>query len=91
MIIWRIYLWYNTESNVIWLEIRGEMMSLSMLKMWISFAGIFFLLLAWGLIWLGRSKLKGLLSGIVSLLAYLSLILGGLIIVYIVFSGPTGT
>lgn len=65
-------------------------MSLSMLKMWISFAGIFFLLLAWGLIWLGRNVLKGWLGGIVSILAYLSLLLGAIIILYIVFSGPTG-
>jgi len=64
-------------------------MSLSMLKMWISFAGMFFLFLAWGLIWLGRNRLKGWLAGIVSFLAYISLFLGGIIIVYIVFSGPT--
>lgn len=69
---------------------RGEIMSLSMLKMWISFAGIFFLLLAWGLIWLGRNVLKGWLGGIVSFLAYISLLLGAIIILYIVFSGPTG-
>lgn len=64
-------------------------MSLSMLKMWISFAGIFLLLLASGLIWLGRNRLKGWLAALVSLLAYISLLVGGLIIVYIVFSGPT--
>lgn len=65
-------------------------MSPSMLKMWISFAGMILLILAIGLIWLSRYKLKGLLSGVVSVLAYVSLILGGLIILYIVFSGPTG-
>jgi len=64
-------------------------MSLSMLKMWISFAGIFFLLLALGLIWLGRNHLKGWFAGIISILAYISLLAGGIIIVYIVFSGPT--
>lgn len=57
--------------------------------MWISFAGIILLFIATGLIYLSRFKLKGWLAGIVSLLAYLSLILGGLIILYIVFSGPT--
>ncbi|MFB4169225.1 DUF2768 family protein [Virgibacillus sp. JSM 102003] len=65
-------------------------MSISMLKMYISFGGMALLLLAIGLIILSRYKLKGLLAGIVSILAYLSLILGGIIILYIVFSGPTG-
>ncbi len=65
-------------------------MSVSMLKMYISFAGIIFLFLAMGLIWLSRNKLKGWLAGIVSFLAFLSLLLGALIIIYIVFTGPTG-
>ncbi|MGP4107425.1 DUF2768 family protein [Virgibacillus sp. L01] len=65
-------------------------MSVSMLKMYISFGGMALLLLAIGLIILSRYKLNGILAGIVSVLAYLSLILGGIIIIYIVFSGPTG-
>lgn len=65
-------------------------MSIPMLKMWISFAGMILLILAIGLIVLSRQKLKGWLAAIVSILAYLSLIVGGLIILYIVFSGPTG-
>ncbi|MCA1009473.1 DUF2768 domain-containing protein [Halobacillus halophilus] len=64
-------------------------MSESMLNMYISFAGILFLFLAIGLILLSRHKLKGVLSGIVAFLAYVFMILGGLIIFYIVFSGPT--
>lgn len=64
-------------------------MSVSMLKMYISFAGIILLFLAIGLILLSRHKLKGWLAGVVALLAYISLIIGGLIILYIVFSGPT--
>ncbi|WYV01283.1 DUF2768 domain-containing protein [Oceanobacillus sp. FSL H7-0719] len=64
-------------------------MSVSMLKMYISFAGIILLFLAMGLIWLSRRKLKGWLAGVVSLLAYLSLVSGALIIIYIVFTGPT--
>ncbi|WP_085992025.1 DUF2768 domain-containing protein [Oceanobacillus senegalensis] len=64
-------------------------MSISMLKMYISFAGMIFLFLAMGLIYLGRHKLKGWIARIVSLLAYICLILGGFIILYIVFSGPT--
>ena len=67
-----------------------KQLSLSMLKMWISFAGMILLILAIGFIWLSRYKLKGWVAGVVSVLAYFSLILGGLIILYIVFSGPTG-
>ncbi|HLR14843.1 MAG TPA: DUF2768 domain-containing protein [Bacillota bacterium] len=65
-------------------------MSTSMLKMYISFAGMIFLIIAIGLIMLSRYKLKGFFAGIVSLLAYICLVLGALIILYIVFTGPTG-
>ncbi|RDW19080.1 DUF2768 domain-containing protein [Oceanobacillus arenosus] len=64
-------------------------MSVSMLKMYISFAGMIFLILAIGLILLSRLKLKGWIAGVVSLLAYICLILGALIILYIVLTGPT--
>ncbi|MFC4557394.1 DUF2768 domain-containing protein [Virgibacillus kekensis] len=64
-------------------------MSESMLKMYISFGGMALLLVAIGLILLSRYKLKGIFAGIVAVLAYLSLFTGGLIILYIVFSGPT--
>lgn len=66
------------------------MMTPSMLKMWISFVGIIFLILAIGLIVLSRHKLRGIIAGIVALFAYLLFILGSIIIFYIVFSGPTG-
>ncbi|MEN2766171.1 DUF2768 domain-containing protein [Ornithinibacillus xuwenensis] len=64
-------------------------MSESMLKMWISFAGMFLLILAIGLIVLSRHKLKGIFAIITSFFAYISLLLGGIIILYIVFSGPS--
>ncbi|MFC0523145.1 DUF2768 domain-containing protein [Pontibacillus salicampi] len=64
-------------------------MSTSMLKMYISFAGIIFMFLAVGLILLSRYKLKGIFAGIAAFLAYIFLIAGGIIIFYIVFSGPT--
>lgn len=64
-------------------------MSISMLKMYISFVGMILLFLALGLIWLSRKKLQGWLAGVVSLLAYLSLVSGALIILFIVFTGPT--
>ncbi|RKQ37669.1 DUF2768 domain-containing protein [Oceanobacillus halophilus] len=64
-------------------------MSISMLKMYISFAGMIFLFLAIGFIYLGRYKLKGWFGKVISFLAYLFLVLGGLIILYVVLSGPT--
>lgn len=64
-------------------------MSESMLKMYISFGGIISLFLAVGLIYLSRHKLSGILAGIVAFFAYAFMILGGIIIFYIVISGPT--
>nr|WP_255574251.1 DUF2768 domain-containing protein [Halobacillus sp. Nhm2S1] len=60
-----------------------------MLKMYISFAGIISLFLAVGLIYLSRYKLKGFLSIMIAVFAYLFMIFGGIIILYIVLSGPT--
>ena len=64
-------------------------MSESMLKMYISFGGMISLFLAVGLIYLSRHKLSGIFSGVVAFLAYIFMILGGIIIFYIVLSGPT--
>ena len=64
-------------------------MSESMLNMYISFAGMIFMFLAIGLIMLSRLKLKGFLSVIVAIIAYIFMILAGIIIFYIVLSGPT--
>lgn len=64
-------------------------MSVSMLKMYISFVGMILLFLALGLIWLSRRKLNGWIGRIVSLLAYFSLVSGTVIIIFIVFTGPT--
>ncbi|WP_106497397.1 DUF2768 domain-containing protein [Lentibacillus sp. Marseille-P4043] len=64
-------------------------MSVSMIAMWVSLIGMALLIIAIGLIYLSRYKLKGLLSGIVATLAYICFIIGSIIIFYIVFSGPT--
>ncbi|MCA0970339.1 DUF2768 domain-containing protein [Halobacillus litoralis] len=64
-------------------------MSVAMLKMYISFGGIISLFLAVALIYLSRHKLSGFMSSIVAVFAYLFMILGGIIIFYIVMSGPT--
>lgn len=63
-------------------------MSVGLIQMWISFIGIILLLVSIGLIFLGRYKLKGIFSVMVSILAYICFIVGGLIIFYIVFSVP---
>ncbi|PWU68633.1 DUF2768 domain-containing protein [Gracilibacillus dipsosauri] len=64
-------------------------MSASMMMMWVSFAGMFALFLAIGLILLSRYKLKGIVAGIVATFAYAFLIIGGLIIAFVVLRGPT--
>lgn len=69
---------------------RGEIMSAAEINEIISFIGIGLLILAIALIQLSRRKLSGFFSYIVSFIAYICLIVGGLIVLYIVFSGPTG-
>ncbi|WP_091772406.1 DUF2768 domain-containing protein [Piscibacillus halophilus] len=64
-------------------------MSEGMLRMYISFGGMGALVLSAVLILFARHKLKGFFRIVVSILAYLLLIIGGIIIFIIVFSGPT--
>lgn len=64
-------------------------MSLSMVKMWVSIIGMGFMLAAMAAIFASRYKLKSaLLRGVTAVFAYACLILGGLIMTYIVLSGP---
>ncbi|KYD09277.1 DUF2768 domain-containing protein [Heyndrickxia sporothermodurans] len=66
-------------------------MSESMLKMWISIAGMGLLAVAMIAIYFSRYKIKmKLLKAITALFAYLCLIVGGIIMVFVVFTGPTG-
>lgn len=65
-------------------------MSAAEIKEIISFVGIGLLILAIAFIQLSRRKLTGILSFIVSFIAYICLIIGGLIVFYVVLSGPTG-
>ena len=61
-------------------------------KMWVSFAGIAFLIISMGLIYLSRYKLKnGIIKFIFAFVAYILLILGFFIMVFTIFSGPTGS
>ncbi|MGN7939811.1 DUF2768 domain-containing protein [Virgibacillus sp. 6R] len=64
-------------------------MSIALMKMWISFASMGFMFIAIILIYLSRFKLKnGIIKNIVTLFAYIFMILAGIIILFVVFSGP---
>lgn len=66
-------------------------MSLSMQKMWISFVAIGLLGLAAVAIYVSRYKLnKGFLRAITALAAWSCMIIGGLLMLLVVMTGPTG-
>jgi hypothetical protein len=65
-------------------------MSESLLKMWISLAGMGFMFLAIILIYFSRYKLKGIFKVLTGIVAYILMILSGIIIFFVVVSGPTG-
>lgn len=65
-------------------------MTAAEIKEIVSFIGIGLLIFAIAFIQLARRKLKGIFSIIVSFIAYICLIVGALIVVYVVISGPTG-
>jgi len=64
-------------------------MSEAMMRMYISFFGIFLLFMASILILWARYKLSGWFKGLISTIAYICLIIGGFIIFLIVIGGPT--
>ncbi len=63
-------------------------MSPALMKMWISFASMGFMFISIVLIYFSRFKLKGVIRAIVTILAYIFMILAGIIIVFVVFTGP---
>ena len=63
-------------------------MSPGLMKMWISFVAIALMFIAVISIMFSRDKLSGVLKIIVSTIAYLCMITAGLIIFFVVFSGP---
>ncbi|WLR53107.1 DUF2768 domain-containing protein [Bacillus tianshenii] len=64
-------------------------MSTALMKMYVSFAGIIFMFVSVALIMFSRSKLKpGILRIVLSFIAWVLMILAGIIIFFIVFSGP---
>lgn len=60
------------------------------MKMWISFGGIGLFAISVLLVTISRTKLKGVLAGIVSLVAFLCFIVASIIMVFIVMAGPSG-
>ncbi len=65
-------------------------MSLALMKMWISLASMGFMFIAIIFIYLSRYKLKqGVLKAFTAVIAYLLLVVSGLIIFYVVFTGPS--
>jgi len=65
-------------------------MSPSLLKMWISLAGMGFMFVSIILIYFSRFKFSNkLLKGTTAIIAYLLMILSGIIIFFVVLFGPT--
>jgi len=64
-------------------------MSQSLMKMWISLAGMGFMFLSLGFIYFSRFKLKGIFRFITAFIAYGLMFLSGIIILFVVLSGPT--
>ncbi|MFB4211344.1 DUF2768 domain-containing protein [Shouchella sp. 1P09AA] len=64
-------------------------MSLAMLNMYISFAGIILMFVSAGTAFLARTRLSGILSKIVLSFSFICMVVAGLIVAYIVLGGPT--
>lgn len=64
-------------------------MSPALLKMYVSFIGMGCMIVSLFAIYLSRFKLKGFFKIVTAVIAYLLMITAGLIIFFVVFSGPT--
>lgn len=58
-------------------------------KMWISFIAMGFMAISIFSIYLSRYKLSGFFKAFMAIFAYILMIIAGLIIFVVVFSGPT--
>jgi hypothetical protein len=67
---------------------RSGIMSDGLLKMWFALGSMGLMFLAIVTILLSRYKLKGILKWITAIIAYTFMIVAGLIILFVVFSGP---
>lgn len=64
-------------------------MSASGFKEILSFIGIALLIISIALITFSRHKLTGILGRVISFIAFICLFTGAIIVLFIVFSGPT--
>lgn len=64
-------------------------MSPALAKMWFSLSGMGIMFLSLIFIYFSRYKLKGVFKIITAIVAYVLMVLAGLIIVIVVLSGPT--
>nr|WP_071459976.1 DUF2768 domain-containing protein [Bacillus mediterraneensis] len=64
-------------------------MSTGLMKMYISFAGMFAMGLSLVFLYLSRYKLSGILKVFSAIVAYILMIFAGLVIFMVVMSGPT--
>jgi hypothetical protein len=64
-------------------------LSPALLKMYVSFLGMGFMIVSLFAIYLSRFKLKGFFKVVTAVIAYALMITAGLIIFFVVFSGPT--
>lgn len=64
-------------------------MSPALIKMWFSFGSMGLMFLAIVSIYFSRFKLKGFFKWLTAIIAYLFMIVAGLIMIFVVFSGPT--
>jgi uncharacterized membrane protein len=63
-------------------------MSEGLLKMWVALSAIGLMFIAVFSIMFSRSKLSGVIQGIVSFFAWICMIVAGILILIVVFSGP---
>ncbi|WP_026673031.1 DUF2768 domain-containing protein [Alkalihalobacterium bogoriense] len=64
-------------------------MSQAMMNMWISFIGLFLMFVSAVTAIYSREKLKGIFKGIGLTIAFVCLVVSGLIVAVIVIGGPT--
>lgn len=63
-------------------------MTPALVKMWIALASMAFMFISVFSIYLSRYKLKGFWRVFFSIIAYIFMVLAGIIIFFVVFSGP---
>jgi hypothetical protein len=63
-------------------------MSPGLIKMWFALSSMGFMFISVFSIYLSRYKLKGFLKTLTAIIAYIFMILAGMIIFLVVFSGP---